>query len=149
MNKVQRAPGCYSINSWEQAIEESGGGYEDPISAHIHRVDWEKYHHERAKFRDAGGGQVRLETWKFTLLVPLLHALGRRGNSLQGKLRVLDVGGSFGQYRDHLADICPKLELDWTVVETPSTVQQFADKERPDMRWREAHQVADEPLASI
>ncbi len=147
MTKVARAPGCYAMGTWEQAIRESGGGYEDPISAKIHRVDWTKFHEDRKQALAASGGQIRLEPWLFSLLVPLLHALGLQGGSLASKLRVLDIGGSFGQYRYRLEELCPKLEIDWTVVETPSTVQEFADLEQPSMRWREAHDISDEPLA--
>lgn len=133
------------MQSWDQAVAESGGGYEDPVSAQIHRADWERFHNERQASRERNGGQVRLERWHFSLLVPLLHLMGIMGRTMESRLRVLDVGGSFGSYRELTSDVCPKIILDWTVIETPSTVEAFADLERPDLRWRVANSLSDEP----
>jgi putative methyltransferase (TIGR04325 family) len=134
-----RHAGVHLMPDWASAVAEAGIGFEDALAAEANLNDREKFLSDRAKAVHARAGAMQLERHAFSLFVPVLQILGR--SMTRQKLRVLDVGGSFGAYRNQLHDLCPELDLDWTVIETKATVEAFKSQETRSLRWRTVDQI--------
>jgi len=127
-------PGCYAFPSWE-AANALASGFNNEVNARIHLADRVKLLAKQQALANVANPQIRLERCFISLIVPLMHILGEDRHDWARPLRVLDYGGSFAAYYEALRSFCPQLQLDWTVVETPSTCAMLAHLGDHALRW--------------
>ncbi len=126
---------------WATAQAWAGEGFAHELTAQL-PLHAPPVFRARLAAQDAAVGappQVKVPVEHISLLVPLLHLIGQRQDGqLPSRLKVLDIGGSFGAFYFTAQRMCPAVRFDWTVVETPPTVRHLADQQTDALRWADA-----------
>lgn len=103
--------------SWQDAQRASGGYDGEQIVQRVLEAELKVKRGEAADARDG----VNFDAPQFSL--PVMAALARAANEHGDGLRVLDVGGAFGNLYRHFRAFGLRSRVSWTVIEQPAYVK--------------------------